>query len=430
MAISRKRASRTVPLERGAKDQHIITSETDANSRRDRYDDEVDRARSISDRTGPPMNSVASVRLRPLVFPLLVACSALALTAVSVAAQVASRTDTSSVGAIVGIVTMKDGGLPLSYSVASAPAIGRERFSDAQGVFTLGDLPAGSVQLRVRHLGYSPADISVIVRAGRTDTVRVQLSHIAVRLTAMQVRAYPECRNPGAPRASSDSAFATVFDQLQQNADQYRLLANTYPFVYLAERTFSTTLANGEVRMESVDTIRFESGNTWRYKPGELVVRGSGSGVFGGSMSMNIPTLAHFADKVFLDNHCFYNGGLESVDGVEMLRIDLVAASRIAQADVNGSMYLDPVSFQIRRSVLRLSKIPPGLSGLVETEAVSYFSEAFPSIPVIAGIESINRFAVNARRPTSPAAANEQQRLIRLQFLKGLPGESVKKPAP
>ena len=331
-----------------------------------------------------------------------------------------------STGTIIGVVTTREGNVPLAYSVVSAASLGRERFSDAQGVFALTRLPAGALQLRVRHLGYSPVELNVTVRAGQTDTVRVSLVHIAVRLTAVDVRAYPECKNPGPPKASADSAFATVFDQLKQNAEQYRLLTDTYPFIYATERTLSSTLVNGDLRTERIDTLVVTS-SRWTYKPGTLVVqtrRGLTS-----STSMNIPTLVNFAEKAFLENHCFYNGGLETVDGVELFRVDFNAAAKIKEPDVDGSMYLDPVTFQIRRSVLRLTKIPRGLRGLAETEAVTLFGEVLPSIPVIADITSVNRFETDAKRPpTAEASANERQRLISVRFTKGMPGDETKRP--
>jgi hypothetical protein len=337
-----------------------------------------------------------------------------------------SATQSDSTGSIVGIVVMKDGGFPLAYSVVSAPSLGRERFSTDQGVFTLSDLPAGVLQLRVRHLGYTPVDLSVTVHAGRVDTVHVQLVHIAVKLSAVHVRALPECKNPGVPKASADSAFATVFDQLHQNADQYRLLADAYPFVYTVERTMSVTYVNGDSKLEGVDTLVLESGNTWKYHPGAVVSRAPRSAF--GPMTMSIPTLVHFADRVFLENHCFYNGGLETIEGTDLLRIDFNAAARIKDPDVDGAMYLDPTSFQIRRSVLRLSRIPKEIRGLEKTEAVTYFGEVLPSIPLISGILSVNEFQANERQPKGLASATERQRLTRVQFLKGMPGEERKKP--
>jgi hypothetical protein len=351
---------------------------------------------------------------------------AAALTGVLCAAFVSpagGQTAPDSTGTIVGLVTTKEGGVPLAYSVVSAASLGRERFSNGEGVFALSGLPAGALQLRVRHLGYSPVDLNVTIRSGQTDTVRVSLAHIAVRLTAVDVRAYPECKNPGPPKASADPAFATVFDQLKQNAEQYRLLTDTYPFVYAAERTLWNTLVNGEAHTERVDTI---VGNSirWEYKPGTIVKRNQPFA----PLSMNIPTLVNFAEKSFLENHCFYNGGLETVDGVELLRVDFNPAAKIKEPDVDGSMYLDPTTFQIRRSVLHLSKIPPGVRGLTETEAVTRFGELFPSIPVIADIESVNRLQANTTKPTSEASANERQRLISVHFTKGLPGEEIKRP--
>jgi hypothetical protein len=353
--------------------------------------------------------------------------AALALLAAPLWSQTPAHPDFT--GSVVGIVVMREGDFPLPYSVVSALELGRERFSNDRGVFTLTDLPVGPVRLRIRHLGYTPAELTVNVRAGSVDTVRVTLTHIAVRLSTFQVRAYPECKNPGVPAPSADSAFATVFDQLRQNAEQYRLLAETYPFNYGMTRTLSHTLVNGASRADGVDTLFIASRAQWTYKPGSVLSRPSQPrAASGGMLVLNIPTIVHFADRTFLDNHCFHNGGLETVGNTELLRVDFVAASRIRDPDVNGSIYLDPSTFQVKRSVLRLSRIPRAINGLLETEATTDFAEAFPSIPVIVGISSVNRLDANPKRPFATATTNEEQRLIRVEFTKGIPGEDAKKP--
>ena len=244
----------------------------------------------------------------------------------------------------------------------------------------------------------------------------------------MNVNAKPECRNPGPPIAPTDSAFATVFDQLRQNAEQYRLLTRTYPYVYTIERTLSRTLANGEVRFDGVDTTTFNSGSDWKYVPGGVITRQTESRLVArGRMMMQLPTLAQFADTAFIDNHCFYNGGTESVDGTNLLRVDFIAASRITDPDVNGAMYLDPATFQIRRVVLHLSRIPGRVAGLAELEAVTYFREVLSSIPIIAGVMSVNRFVADAGIQ-APVEAHEAMRLLTVRFLRGRPGEELKKP--
>jgi hypothetical protein len=351
---------------------------------------------------------------------------ALAFAATPAWSQSPARRD--STGTVVGVVVTQGAEFPLPYSVVSALDLGRERFSNDRGVFALTDLPAGPVRLRIRHLGYTPADLTVNVRAGLSDTVRVTLTHIVVRLSTFQVRAYPECKNPGVPAPSSDSAFATVFDQLRQNAEQYRLLTEAYPFNYGMTRTLSHTLVNGTSRPDGVDTVFVGGADQWTYKPGGVLSRSSPSRAGRAVLTLNIPTIVHFADHVFLDNHCFHNAGLEAVGKAELLRVDFVAAARIREPDVNGSIYLDPTTFQVKRSVLHLSRLPRGVSGLLETEATTDFAEAFPSIPVIVGISSVNRLEADPKRPLATATTNEEQRLIRVEFTKGLPGDDAKKP--
>jgi len=358
--------------------------------------------------------------------PLLLA--AFAARAQATPSQSPPATQGTLSGAIVGRVTVKDGASPLAYSVASIESLGRERFADEQGEFHFVDLPAGPLRIRVRHVGYVPVDVPVTVRGGIVDTVNVALTHIAVRLSTVQVRGYPECKNPGAPAMADDSAFATVFDQLRQNADQYRLLTNEYPFTFAVERMMATATYGGQIRTERVDTLSLASVNQWKYKPGAVVT--SEGRLFHRSFILNLPTLVSFADTTFIANHCFYNGGLETVDGTELLRIDFIAASRIRDPDVDGAMYLDPTSFQIRRSLLHLSKIPRGVNGLAEVDVTTLFGELFPSVPVIAAVSSVNEFTTNRPRFDTPVRGLEEQRLIAVNFLKSRPGDSRKKPKP
>jgi hypothetical protein len=330
---------------------------------------------------------------------------------------------TESTGTVVGAVVIKESGLPLPYSTVSVPALSKQRFTNDSGTFTFPDLPIGPTKLRIRHLGYTPVEITVDVRPGGVDTVRVVLQHIVVQLSPVAVRADAECVEPGVPTATmGDSAFLTVFEQLRLNADQYRLLTDHYPFRTLTERRLAHTLVNGDLRIDSIDTLVIDSRLRWTYRPGDVLTRSGQTRYNSGTLMLNIPTIAQFADQPFLDNHCFYNGGTETIDGVELLRVDFVAAARISTPDVSGSMYLDPKTFQIRRSVLRLSRIPREVSGLLGTEAVTIFEEALPSVPVIAGITSVNRLE-NNRRGSSTAFMNEQQTLLKVEFMNGRPGD-------
>ena len=148
----------------------------------------------------------------------------IALLAAPIGVLQSQRPDTT--GTIVGVVVAKEGGAALPYSIVSIPSIGIERLTNERGEFVIANAPRGSIELLVRHLGYTPAKIPTTVRAGATDSVRVGLSRLAVQLAAVQVQANRVCVKPGPPNAATDAAFAAVFDQLRQNADQYRLLSS------------------------------------------------------------------------------------------------------------------------------------------------------------------------------------------------------------
>ena len=265
-------------------------------------------------------------------FPALVRAGRLVPLLVSVvaAASVGAQTPRADgTGTLVGFVSAKDGGVALGYSVVSVTSPAREQFTNDQGAFVLPGLPAGIAHLRVRHLGYIPVELDVEVRAGVADTIHVALTHIVVHLNAVQVRAYPPCERPGAPSMSEDASFATVFDQLRQNAEQYRLLTRQYPFVYGVERTSGLLFASNMTRRQQVDTIAMRSADEWRYRPGAVVQQERR--IFFRDVTMHIPTLAQFADPVFVANHCFHDAGVDTVDGTALLRIDFVAASRIRE---------------------------------------------------------------------------------------------------
>ena len=319
---------------------------------------------------------------------------------------------------IVGVVVAQESGERLAHSVIAIPSLEIRRFADDSGTFVLRDLPAGSFVVHVRRLGYAPKDVMLTVRGGAHDSLRVQLTRVAVKLASVQVRADPPCTTPGL-RAVKDSALTTLLTQLRMNGEQYRLLAEKYPFVYAQERIVSSELKSGETRIDTIDTLVVASKPLWRYRPGEILTR------LGGrqrrELLFNIPTLLDFADPLFLDNHCFADGGLDHVQGRDLIRIDLVAWSRIKNPDVNGSIFLDPETFQIRRSVLRLSRNPK-VSGLMGLEVTTVFQEALASIPIVSQVLGVQRFDPRGRQRDF-VAGYEHHRLIGFRFVGARPGD-------
>lgn len=334
-----------------------------------------------------------------------------ALPSAPLAAQATSNT-------VVGIVMAQESGERLAHSVIAVPSLDIHRFADDSGTFVLRDMPPGSFVLHVRRLGYAPKDLMLTVRAGGQDSLRVELTRVAMKLAPVHVRVDPTCTTPGL-RAVKDSTLATLLTQLRMNGEQYRLLSERYPFVYAHERIISSELRSGDTRIDTIDTLVLASKPPWRYRPGRILTRTGRRQR--GELFFNIPTLLDFADPLFLDNHCFADGGLNHVDGTDLIRIDLVAWTRIKTPDVNGSIFLDPQTFQIRRSELRLSRNPK-VRGLVDMEVSTVFQEALASIPIVTQVLAVQRFDPRAKGREF-VAGYEHHRLIEFRFVGTRPGD-------
>lgn len=335
--------------------------------------------------------------------------------------------DSSAV--LVGVVVAREGGAPLGYSVVSIPGIGergRERYTTAQGSFAFFGLAPGTYRLRVKHLGYSPRDVELSLAEQRSE-VRVELTRIAVRLAAVRVVAREECTSPGPPDAAAFPELATLFGQVREAAERMRLLVDRYPYRYYVERSFYDQLRNGESRLVSLDTVGFQSDHGWRYRPGRMI-----SAVGDGRRReyvLNLPGLVDVVDSAFLANHCFRYAGIDTLGGRMLLRIDFYAAKRLRGPDVDGAVYLDTASYQIRGARVALTR-PPGLvRDLQGMTATTLFEEIVPSIPLpvyVAGTKILR----SRPGPQARVSAIETQRLLEVRFVRELPGAPVASPSP
>ena len=318
-------------------------------------------------------------------------------------------------GAIIGTVVAAESGERLAYANIVAPTLQHEDFANDSGEFRLGNLQQGRLELRIRRLGFQPATIIVHVLAGETQRIDVVLRRLAITLDQVVVRSWPPCRAPGAPSAEADPTFAAIFEQLRLNAAQYRLLSRQYPYTYTMTSTL-THRRRGSDRLElsGRNVLVIHSAARWDYKPGEVIRRR------GRSASFRIPTLAELSDDRFVSAHCFHYAGLDMVDSVEMLRIDLVAAESIDAPDVNGSMYLDRQSFQVRRTVLFLTGRDDRLRHLAEMRVTTDFGEIIPSIPIVVEVNSVQ--VIDPEVKGDLDEAYETQSLIDFRFRGRKPG--------
>jgi len=260
----------------------------------------------------------------------------------------------------------------------------------------------------------------VTVGEGRADTVRIELARVVTQLGGITVTAHPPCLNPGPPETRMDAALSVIFSQIRMNAEQYKLLSEQYPFAYTVEIIRSSRLKrDGQLSIDSHQMRRIESKTSWKYKPGRVVARR------GVDYFFHIPTLVDFADRDFLAQHCFHFGGREQVNDEDLIRVHVVAAERIRDPDVNGTIYIDPKTYQVRRTVLRLSKISRNIRYLEDFEVTTDFREIMPSIPVIAAVSSVEKIDPDTKIAFD--IAYESHKLAGFEFLKRKPGEDPRR---
>jgi Carboxypeptidase regulatory-like domain len=313
-------------------------------------------------------------------------------------------------GVIEGDVHDKVASVVLPFSGISVIGSTTERLTNADGKFRLGELAPGVVRLRIRHVGFSPLDTQVAVRAGDTTHLSVRLARIPVTLAAVRVTD-DVCLKPGPPSASEPDLLA-VFEQLQLNAEQFRLVTTQYPFNSLVERRYSRLAlerartpkpgSNGADTVEIVsriDSVVVQSDRTPRYKPGEIIVLERVTPL-GAQYGMTIPNLAVFADQEFVKHHCFQDGGNVDVGGQTYRRVDFRAAEDIRDPDVDGSMYLDPETFAIRRSEVSLSRRSRFTSSYDAVIVETTFDELVPGVPVITATNGRSILTPEAGRPS------------------------------
>jgi len=172
---------------------------------------------------------------------------------------------------IMGRVTVRGGG-PLPY--ASVTINGKNpQFTDSLGRFQVEGIAAGNVVLRAKRIGYSPVEQTARIQRGDTARVMLQLTRLAIQLPPVETVAHL-CTNPGAPGRDADSGLVQLYQQLQQNAETFRLLSLVHPYVYATQRQFVTTLHDSVIDRPPLEELAGTSARSWSYEAGKLVFAG------------------------------------------------------------------------------------------------------------------------------------------------------------
>jgi hypothetical protein len=284
------------------------------------------------------------------------------------------------------------------------------RLTDATGRFAITNVQPGSYRLTLKHIGYMPFDTVLTVTSGLDIVIRAALSMLAVELPAVTVVAGRTCTQPGPPDPKTAPELAAIFTELRENAGFYRLHADAYPFRYWVQRRYQPSPLR-----TFIDTVEYRSVNRWRYTPGRMI-RKAGAPSGRTERSLILPNIADLADEAFHGAHCFTFGGVERIGERPHLRVDFQAAARLRSPDVDGSAWLDSVTYALGRFVLQLTRPEEAERNIAAVEVTVLFGEVQPSLHLPQHILSVTTFTGN--RPSG----FEEQRFVRLEYLRGGPG--------
>lgn len=315
--------------------------------------------------------------------------------------------------------------VPLGYSVVAAPALALERFTGASGSVVLPIPAPGPVRLRIKRLGFTPKDTTVLVSAARTQSVTIALARVSFRLDEVRVVAWPPCEKPGIG-ADADGTLRGIVDQLRQNAERYRLLITTYPFLYTMQRQFGERMPDGSYVASAQDVIPVSGTPEWTYRPGTLVAREPRSTQW----VMRIPQLSDLAEDAFIGNHCFHVAGLEDKEGKRLLRLDVVAADALRDTDVNVSVWLDPEGYQLRHATFTLTKPPRAIRGLVSVTSAVRYREVIPFVPVMDRLVAENVSQTRTRGRSEKRVFIERQTIQDLIYRNARPDSLLRDSLP
>jgi hypothetical protein len=312
--------------------------------------------------------------------------------------------------ALRGTVVSAETGQPLSFSIVTLhPNVGRQ-FTDGVGGFAFDGAKPGTYLLSVRQIGYIPLDTQIVVGSDSITRMRIALRHLAIELPPVTIAA-GQCTKPGRPD-SSDAALLAVFDQLQENARRFELLADSYPFRYSLQLTAREVTQRGDTGRPEMRTLRFTSDDSHPYAVGHVVEPAWGPwGSPDEMVVIHSADLQDLGNASFIANHCFRLTGRDTIGGEPLVRIDFEPATHISSADMAGAAYLDPNTYELRYTTTWLTR--PERSSLISVRSMNFWTR-FRNIA--RGVPLQDSATVITTYRFGPQAKIDTQRTVDVRF--------------
>ena len=141
------------------------------------------------------------------------------LALIASACLIAAAPAQAQVGAISGRI-VDESGVPVHYATVVVQGMTVGAFTDEDGKFTLAKIPVGTYTVVARLMGYQQATKQVLVNAGQTTVVSLQITQKAVLMQGIEVTA--EKKTAIRKRDSSTRQIVTSEDLRSLPVDSYK----------------------------------------------------------------------------------------------------------------------------------------------------------------------------------------------------------------
>jgi hypothetical protein len=279
---------------------------------------------------------------------------------------------------VTGQVVLRDDGQPLGYTTIAVLSQGTQRLAGENGSFAL-TLPPGEVRLRFKRIGFVPKDTTLVIAANDTARIRVEMARLVIRLPDIAVSG--ACTDK-TPVGDKPAVVAELFEQVKQNAERMKLLAQEKPFTMTA--VHYGRFIDGDNRVTNPRTDTLERPALLKpYRPRGVVFPIT-DGPYKGGTGIMMPELPDLADTAFTNNHCFWYAGQERLRNDSVIRVDFEPVPWLAkELDLEGSIYLRVDGYQLVGMYTKLNRIPPTNRILREYTNRAWFIELVSGVSVV-----------------------------------------------
>jgi hypothetical protein len=261
--------------------------------------------------------------------------------------------------------------------------------SGLNGDFLLRLPQAGRFGIQALRIGYRPTVLPpVTVADGETSSVRIVLDDSPVSLAAVTVRGNSVCRislDSGQAVAKIWQEARTAIAATQLAASEEPLVARWLVFDSLGDRASKSMRSGRATQYEGATTSVFESVSADSLERFGYVTESSGR------LSFYAPDANVLLSDSFAGDHCFHTEP-PPTEHADWIGVAFQPANdRLGHTDIEGTLWLDRESAELRLLEFRYTRLPAGL-GIVESRGMVEF------LRLSSGNWIINRWSIRIPR--------------------------------